>query len=157
MLPDTLSDNKNYTTFITVRKGKWADILCAGWPGLYVVSERFRDVMNGLTGVDFLPVNILDKNLRDIEVNYFRPLITGKSGPLRKELSREVLSKRIESGPEFIKKVGLYFDPESWDGCDFFSPDQTLFIFITAKAKELASNYNFTNVRIEPISEEEKF
>ena len=157
MLPDTLSDSKNYTPFITVKEGKRADLSCAGWPDLYIVSERFRDVMSELPGVNFLPVNILDKNLRDIEVNYFRPLITGNGGPLKKELSREILLRRIENGPEFLKKVGLYFDPESWDGCDFFSPEKTLSIFITAKAKELASNYNFTNVRIEPISEKEMF
>lgn len=151
------SDNSELTTFILKRGSKWADLLFTGWPGLYLASERVRDVLIEATGVKFHPINILDNKLCDINVNYYRIQVLGKSGPLIKELSREEVTTRIVGGPEFIKKVGLYFTPGSWDGSDFFTPENTLNVFATSKIKNLVNKYKLTNVKMESITEVEMF
>jgi hypothetical protein len=153
----TTNDENGQSTYV-IRKGElWADLLSTGWPGKYVVSEQVRDVLIEATGVTFHPINILDTKLQDVNVNYYRIQILGKSGPLMKELSREEVATRIVGGPEYIKKIGLYFIPGSWDGSDFFTPENTLNIFITSKIKALLEKHKFTNILMEPIVNVETF
>jgi hypothetical protein len=156
--PKSLSEGADSLITFKIEKGDiWADILFAGWAGLHIVSERTRDVLSEAKGVDFIPVNILDEKLQDIDVNYYRVQVSGKSGPLVKELSREELSTRFVGGPQFVKRIGLYFTPGSWDGNDFFTPKNTMQVFVTKKVKELIDRNQLTNFRIDPITEVEAF
>ncbi len=117
--------------------------------------ERARNVLDAATGVQFYPVTILDKNFLDM--NYYGMRILGKSGPHVKELSRQEVATRIPGGPTYIKKVGLYFTPGSWDGSDFFRPEGTLNIFITSKIKSLVEKHKLTNILMNPIVDVETF
>lgn len=151
------NDEASLSTYVLKKGTLWTDMLYAGWPGLNVVSERARDVLDAATGVQFYPVTILDKNFLDMNMNYYGMKILGKSGPLVNELSRQEVATRIPGGPTYIKKVGKYFTPGSWDGSDFFRPEGTLNIFITSKIKSMIEKHKLTNILVNPIVDVETF
>ena len=150
---NALTDLNEAPSTYMIRKGDtWADVLFTNSLNL-VVSERFKDLLQGFEGISFFPVNILTNNLHTVKVNYFNMIVRGKCGKIINELSRNELSTRIPSGPVFMKKLGLYFDTATWDKSDFFVPSETMFIFITKKVKEVIEENKLTNVRITPIAE----
>lgn len=155
--PDTITDVTIVSGTYTIRKGKiWTDTIYCSWPGLLVVSEKMRDLLDLLvdaTGISFYPVNILDKELKAIDVNYYGFHATGRCGIFIKSLSRSALAKRIPTGPEFVRKVGLYFDPTTWDGSDFFVPEGTAFIFVSKRVHDIIETSGLTNVYMRSIVE----
>ena len=89
-----------------------------GGIGPLLVSRRFVDFLETAkyTGWKAFPVKLKDKKGSPIKEKYFGLGILGRAGPLDQKRSR------VErSSPEIILTMkGIYFDPSTWDGSDFF-------------------------------------
>ncbi len=157
--PEILTDVRESINTYRIRKGgiMWTDLLFCGWPSLFVVNERVMQALDGATGIQFHPVTILDKKLNLIDQSYYGFHVTGRCGGLIKSLCREDIARRMPGGPEYVKRTGLYFDPGTWDGSDFFCPEGTACIIVSNKAAHVLGQHLFSNIRLESIIEVETF
>jgi hypothetical protein len=48
-------------------------------------------------------------------------------------------------------RVGLYFEPELWDGSDFFVPDNMGTIIVTERVRAALTSGKITNAEITPL------
>lgn len=101
----------------------------------FVISEKFLKVLieNKLTGWKTYPVEI--KNVKE---QFYGFQIIGKSGSLKES---------EESG----FKVGYEFEKMTWDGSDFFTPENTHLRFLSEKAKRVLNDNFLTNIEVENI------
>ena len=108
------------------------------------VSQAFVEVLksNGLTGWSTYPVRLFGKDDQELQ-GYHGLAVTGRSGPLDKSKCR-VVKRLREDGTEIVRddgsvsreRIGWFIEAESWDGRDFFVPERTRGICLTARAKE---------------------
>ncbi len=106
-----------------------------------VISERLFRLLknNNITGWKTYPVSI-----NNVKNKYYGFQIIGKS------------DKLIEPRDEGFYK-GYKFDVNTWDGSDFFSPNDTNLRFITEKLKVLLENNEVTNIDIDNIKDIEAY
>lgn len=81
-------------------KGKFNDVLDTEWPGLYLISEKFKKIAeeNELTGWQVFPVRLYDLK-RDEIFGYYGFSIVGQCGSVSYAQS-EILEKRwVPHGP----------------------------------------------------------
>lgn len=116
---------------VKVVKGtKFYDLLGLSDPFNMVISGRFLDVIasHGLTGWETYPLEI--ENSKE---EYHGFIIKGRSGPLQRP-----------PRPGFL--TGMRFDVSSWDGSDFFYPQDTFQPMVSEKAKEVLTKAKLTNI-----------
>lgn len=106
---------------------------------------------NQFTGWDTFPIEAYDKSNKKLE-GYYGLFVKGRCGKIIDSWSP------IEERPSpagFMRpvKVGLYFEPDSWDGSDIFSPDGTTAIFVTKRVKETIERLKINTVIFENITE----
>jgi hypothetical protein len=57
-------------------------------------------------------------------------------------------------GAKFLRRIGLYFDESTWDGCDFFCPaGENTYIFATAKVKNLFEQHEIEGFTFTPLTQ----
>lgn len=127
------------------------DFLNSGFPGVFVVSQKVTDLLRQsyVTGWDIVPVHI-----QSIEtLNYFLFTVTGRCGPIDYSRS-EVFMKQpyTPTGKPVEAKRGLFFDLNSWDGSDIFTPENSRFTFITEKVKDILFKSKATNLILENVA-----
>lgn len=135
---------------------KWEDIIDTGWVGLFLISERFKKVLeeNSLTGWKIFAVKVFEKNGREVQ-GYYGFSIIGRCGAIDYRKS-EVLEKRfVSSGPlaKFCK--GLHIGLEHWDGEDFFLPERYYGTIITSRVANLLKKNKISNIRIDNLADVE--
>lgn len=130
------------------------DILDTGHPGLFLISERMRRILqdHGLTGWAVFAIQLADKLGNEIQ-GYYGFSATGRSGPINYEYSTIIVKRLVPNGPEGQYYKGLFFD--RWDGTDFFTPDFTYQTFVTQRAAEILIKNKITNMHLEKLSEVE--
>ena len=143
---------------------KFWDVVTAGKGLLYAVSEKVVKLLkdNNLTGCKFYPITIKDHE----DLSYYLLTITGRCGAF--DISKSKVMETIEYPASVIQNSdivipkgkfsimkGFYFPLESWDGCDFFSPEGSGKIIVTERVKNLFKKHNITNVVFQDLEEEE--
>lgn len=99
-----------------------------------LLSQRLVDVIRKeqLTGCDFVPCTIEGKGGESW--NYYTLIVQGRCGAIADRESVKV--ERLYPGGIFPVWRGLYFDPESWDGSDFFMPDEPVgWVIVSERVK----------------------
>lgn len=133
------------------------DLLDTGWPSLYLISERMKNVFEDsfLIGWKTFPIEILDKKANKIE-GYHGLSITGRCGSI--DYSKcEVIEKRlVTNGPLSKYFKGMPIGLDKWDGSDFFLPEQYFGIIISPKAAKIVKESKFSNVSIKSLRDIEK-
>ena len=128
------------------------DILGTGWPCLYLISDRLKEIFesNNLTGWKTFLIKLYDKKEKEIS-GYHGFSIIGKCGPTSYESSKIIEKKYVSNGPlcKFYKGVSI----DKWDGSDFFTPEGTYEIFITKKVADILRENKLSNMRIINLSE----
>ena len=131
---------------------KHFDLLNSGFAGVYLISEKIVELFrsNDLVGWNSIPVQIQEfENL-----NYYLLTVEGRCSAIDYRRSETFLKKPyIPSGKPIEAKRGLYFDLESWDHSDVFTPENTRFTFITEKVKNILSANKVTNILLERITD----
>ena len=108
--------------------GKLYDVISTGYAGLYLYSDKFVNLLrtHECTGWKCYPVKIYSRYGQSIN-GYNGVSITGRCGPLINDQSQLVIGEpRVPGAPASKFWLGLYFDPENWDGSGIFSPDSSL-------------------------------
>lgn len=122
-------------------EGKMAtDVVWTDSPGFLLVSERLVAILQSedLTGWTTYPVS-----LQGVEQTYFGLSVTGQCGPL--DPTRGEWVRKDDEPGRFLR--GTFFDDDSWDGSDFFSPVGTLVLFVTVRVKRCFDRHKIANVR----------
>lgn len=94
------------------------DILDTRYPPLYLISDRFKNVLeeSGITGWKSYPIALFDKKGNPIE-GYNGFSVTGRAGKMQK-----FDQLPLECGYS-ADAYGCYFDTETWDGSDLFNTE----------------------------------
>ena len=136
--------------------GKPADIVWTTAGSPIIVSEHVLDFLSTaeVTGWKPYPVDLIDKRGHQID-GYFWLAITGRCGP--EDRSRvELVLAEFPTGT-YPTWRGWFFEPDSWDGSDFFTPsDDTLFVMVTDRVKKLFRERRIANIRFEPLASIER-
>ena|SRR6266849_4652947 len=131
-----------------------ADIIGTGFASLYLISTRLVEGLNAerISGWRATPVRFEDGTAPD---GAFHALsVTGRCGPIRYELSEVVEKQRGGNLTRWWK--GAYFDSETWDGSDIFTPVDVGTVFLTSRVRELLYLYDLDGVRLIPLSAVER-
>ena len=147
---------ENVIEFIPNCGKKTLDFLNSGAAGLHVVSGRIIELLktNAITGWSSIPVKI--KGYEKFE--YYLFTITGRCSSINYEDSEPFMKQPFTpTGKPIDAKRGLYFNLSSWDGSDVFTPEDSMFTFVTEKVKKLLSEQNATNIILENITKFEIF
>ena len=117
---------------------KFTDILNTGWPSFYLISDKFKNLLNEhhFTGWTTYPIVIRDKKGNQIE-GYHGFSVTGVSGPISHENSPSFEARYVPTGPLVRFYKGGNIDLNKWDGSDFFVPEGTTGIVMTKRVAEV--------------------
>ena len=148
-------DGINFPVVFKQKYGeKFNDILDTGWVNLFLISDRMKKILeeNKLTGWRTFPIRLY--NPEGVEVpGYHGFSVIGRSSPTNYERSEIIEKQKIPNGPVSLYYKGVSVD--TWDGADFFTPDQTYQIFITKKAADVLKKNKITNFQLESLAEKE--
>ena len=131
---------------------KLKDILGTGLVSLYLISDKFKNVLelNQLTGWKTFPIKLYDKKGNEIN-GYHGFSITGHCSGLSYKKSQIIEKRFVPNGPLCKYFKGTFI--ENWDGSDFFTPDKKFHTFITRNAAEAIQKNKLTNVYLENLAE----
>ena len=102
------------------------------------VIEAFKE--SGFTGLSAYPVSLYCKN-GDIDKDYYAFSITGKAGDYDISKSEIIDVKKGEYSCWIHRDYkGVYFDPATWDGSDFFKT--RYFTLITEPVMKVIKSFN---------------
>jgi len=108
----------------------------------------------GLTGWSLYEVSVRDKQGEQVP-GYSGLAVTGRCGNLDHSMSVEL--PRIRPAGIFPVWKGLFFDPNSWDGSDFFMPAQRFgSVFVVDAVKKAFERAKIRNVSFTPLDQFER-
>jgi hypothetical protein len=124
------------------------EVIWAHQVGPVAVADAVLDVLRagGATGWSTYPVIVFDRK-GGILSGYSGLAVTGRCGPI--DYGRSHLVGADTLLPDY---VGLYFDPDSWDGSDLFFTDRGR-PFCTASVKEALERAGVRNLAFTPLPE----
>lgn len=121
-----------------------------------IVADSVVQVLrtHGFTGWSLYPVAVSDKQKQPVSA-YSGLSVTGRCGNLEHSMSVEV--PRIFPTGIFPVWKGLFFEPTSWDGSDFFMPTQRFgFVFVVDAVKKAFERAKIRNVNFTPLDQFER-
>lgn len=133
---------------------KMMDILDTGWPSLYLISDKCKELLsqNNISGYLTYSINLTDKNKNKIN-GYSGLSIKGLSKSYSICKDKVVYKKFVDDGLEYKYYRGIKFDEYGWDGSDIFLTEGSFEIFSTKKLVDLFNKNGITNFKSEAISE----
>ncbi len=139
-------------TFKQEDGNKLRDILDTGYPSLYLISERMKQLLeeHQLTGWKVFPILLYDKKGKEI-AGYHGFSITGHSGPISYKKSEIIEFRRVPHGSLCRYYKGISID--NWDGSDFFTPKGTYQTCITRKVADILKKNKISNLHLENFTE----
>ncbi|MCK4543254.1 MAG: hypothetical protein KAU17_13555 [Spirochaetales bacterium] len=150
---------KNPLVF-TIMKGKrFKDLVPTGHALLYLISQKVVEVLesNKISGWRTFPADIYD-NKNKLITGYYGFVIVGRCGIIDKSQSEIIVKTR--NTPKGLRKSeylkGYFFDPNTWDGSDIFSPIGTGHIFLLEKVKKLIEKSGLTYFEFNRIADIER-
>jgi len=131
---------------------KFYDVLNTGWASLYLISEKFKTILEGskLTGWKVYPIKLFDKKGNEI-AGYHGFSVTGRCKSTSFAKSEIIEKQWVESGPICKYYRGILID--GWDGSDFFSPHEEAGIFVTKNAADALKTNKLTNVYLKNLAD----
>jgi hypothetical protein len=106
------------------------------------VCELLR--ADGVTGWASLPCDLHSKD-GALLTGFNFLTVSGRCGPIEDERS-SIVQKEYPGGV-FPAMKGLFFDPESWDGTDFFTTtDRTGWVFVTKRVRDALKRAKIRNL-----------
>ncbi len=134
---------------------KTYDIISSGFAGLYLFSDKIINILidNKINGWKNYPCLLYDRNLNEIK-GYSIFAVTGRCGSIDYNKSEKIIIQPYSSSGKPVDAIkGLFFEKETWDNSDIFTPLNTKYTFITSKVKEILENNKVSNIKFEKITE----
>lgn len=129
------------------------DIVWTGMVVPLIVSQRFIDILldNRFTGWGTYPVEVYSKS-GELLRGYYGFCISGRCGPIEYEKSQVIYEDM--PGGRVPSYKGLYFEPGTWDGSDFFMPsDRGGWKFTLEPVKRALQKAKIRNIRFDRLDE----
>lgn len=123
-----------------------------------LISDRVFNILqdDGFSGWSTYPVEVFGKGGARLP-GYHGLMVTGRCGPIDQSRSRIIVKPPpVPTGRHYQVRLGLYFDPASYDGSDLFLPEGTAFILVTERVKKALENAKCSNAALERITEIER-
>lgn len=133
---------------------KFTDMLGTGWPGLYLISDRMKKILEEekLTGWKTFQIKLYDKIGN--EINGYNGFSTvGVCGPISYKNSDIIEKQYIQNGPIERNYKGVTIGLDKWDKCDFFTADGSYRTIITKRVAEILKNNKISNLKLENLTE----
>jgi hypothetical protein len=136
------------------RGGRLKDYIGTTWGVLDIVSDRVVAALRdgGFTGWTTYAVEIFDEHGGAVP-GFHGLAATGRSGPIVKSLSPLMHFPVVPGGRPVPQRVGIRFDPETWDGNDVFMPEGTAWKIVTQPVRDALLASKVTNIRLQRITE----
>jgi hypothetical protein len=117
-------------------------------------DQAIRVLREGaFTGWTTYPVEIRDAR-GDLITGYRGLAVTGRCGAIQDSLSPiEVLPPPVPTGKALPHRIGLLFDPETWDRSDVFTPNGTGFVVVAQAVRDAIVAAKLTNLDLRPLTE----
>lgn len=135
---------------------KPGDIVRTGYVSPILISDRVRKLFldHNFTGWSTYEVALHGKKGEPIP-GFSGLVINGRCGPINDDHSQRV-SKQFPKKITHLLK-GMYFDPNSWDGSDFFMPEGDNGLrFVTQQVKETFEKEKIKNIVFTSLDEVER-
>lgn len=114
---------------------------------LWIVSDRFVEVLRGFTGWQTYPCKITGQDGKPVP-GYHGLSIAGRCGPIDPQRGRALWAEISQPWSPPSYRVFPWFEPGSWDGSDLFSPGGTALTLITEAVKQALEKAELTNLHI---------
>ncbi|MFZ4773633.1 MAG: hypothetical protein ACOYK9_06570 [Chlamydiia bacterium] len=126
---------------------KFNDLIDVTAPPLYLISEKFRNILieYNLSGWKTFPIIFLDKHDQKIR-GYHGFSITGKCNFINNDNSEIIELQHAPNLPIDRHYKGISVD--GWDGSDFFCPKLSRHLFVSSKAADVIKKEKITNVSL---------
>jgi hypothetical protein len=134
-------------------KGKhWRDILDTGMPNIFLISKKMVNIMteNKFTGWKLFDIEIYDKE-NNLVPGYYGLSAIGRCGPQDYTKCKTIFKQYIENGPIVERYKEFHFDIDTWDGSDFFFPENYLGFTVTERVKIAFEKAKLTNVKFRSL------
>lgn len=131
------------------------DIIPTGFPGLDLFSNKIIGKLAEykISGWKTYPCEIYDRGNKRIE-GYSIFSVTGRCSEIDYSKSKKIMIQPFTPQGRPVEGIrGLYFEPDSWDGKDIFTPENSKLTFVTEKVKGLFEKNRFTNILFKKITE----
>lgn len=130
------------------------DVLDTGWPGLYLISDRLKNILeeNSLSGWHTFSISLISKDDRVIS-GYFGLSILGRCGPISYDNCETIQKQMSHNGPVTKYYKGLYIGLDKWDGTVFFLPEKNYGAIVTEKAMRSMINNGVTNIQFTNLAD----
>ncbi len=147
--------NINFPLVFTHDEGyKLLDLIGTTWAGLYLISDRARDIFleNRFSGWTHYSIELYDEKGRAIS-GYCGLSVSGRCGPIDFS-SAPTIQKRIgPTTPLTNYYVGLPIGLDQWDGSDFFLPSGSYHIIISKAVANAILKNKLKNIELECLAE----
>ena len=145
--------------FVRAGGRKPHDMIGTTRAALKLVSDRFLEVLreHGFSGWATFPARVVLDGEHELG-GYHGFAVAGRCGPIDDRLSEEVtLPPPVPEGRPTPGLRGLCFQPETWDGSDFFASEAGgAMIFVVERVKDAFEHAGLTNVAFERLTEIER-
>jgi len=154
-----LGNHENITfpvIFVHEYGRKLRDMIGTGWPGLYLITDHFREILreSHISGWKTFPIKIYDK--RKNEINGYNGFsVTGRSGEINYSHCQAFKKRYVPEGPICTYYKGRRLDLEEWDGSDFFVPEERTGILVTKRVVSVVKKHKITNIEFNRFIESE--
>lgn len=133
---------------------KLYDLLDTGFISLYLISEKFKNLLikYNFTGWKSYPISMYNKKGIVID-GYSGFSVIGTSGKIDYTKSKIIEKSTVPNGPVSKYYIGEYFGLDEWDGSDFFIPKGHHRINCTMRVKEVLLKEKITHLRLVNLME----
>lgn len=133
---------------------KFNDILDTGYVSLFLISDRLKNILedNKFTGWRTYPIIFYDKKGNEIK-GYHGFSVTGRSGPINYENSKITKKQDSKDSPIYECSKGYAIDENTWDGSDFFLPENTTGISVPESVVKVLKPNKITNLNLWPFED----
>jgi hypothetical protein len=133
------------------------DLIGSGYSGINLFSNKVINILkeNNISGWKTYPCEIYDWDSNIID-GYSIFSVTGRCSAIDYSKSEKIMIQPLSPKGKPVEGIrGLYFEPNSWDESDIFTPENSKFTIVTEKVKRLFENYNISNVTFKKLTEYE--
>lgn len=130
------------------------DVIWTTYAGPMIVRNTVVELFRAheFTGWKTFPVEVYDRKGQNLP-GYVGLAVYGRCGPIDNAQSEVIPHKYRPSGSPVLR--GLYFDPSSWDGSDFFMTSTTTWVFVRDSVKVALERAKVTNIAYRKLTEVE--
>ncbi|WP_416438984.1 imm11 family protein [Phnomibacter sp. MR] len=139
--------------FVQDRGERLYDFLNTSWVGLYLISNRIREILleNEISGWSSYNIELYDKK-GEIVPGYWGFAVHGRVGKIAYSEDTIIGKRLIPDGPLCSFYVGKFFNLNSWDSSEIFLSANSRAIFCTSKVVNLLIASKCTHVYFEDIT-----